>query len=80
MRTFQKCTADANLDIAELQGLVGIDDLDFAKTIVFLNAYFVGRLNADLRNKSVVIDHKNCVKSYKRICQIFDAVPKHTSV
>ena len=76
-----KCIVEANLDIEKVEGFeeLGTDSSDycFAEKSKFLYAYLVSKLNTDLHDKTVGVEHKNGLEMYRQICQIVDAIPEN---
>ena len=80
------CIDKANVDLRKLQADMKIDatrgddvdqlmDYPFQERTTFLNAFLVGKLNSNLHDKTVGVEHRNGFELYRQICQIVDAVP-----
>ena len=51
-----------------------IDQYDFSQRTLFLNAYLIGKLNTDLHDKTISVEHQNDFELYRQVCQIVDAL------
>ena len=79
------CVVAANLDISKAQMEMKVEsgedidhpqDYPFQKSTTFLYAYLVSKLNTNLLDKTVGIEHRNGFELYRQICKIVDAVPE----
>ena len=84
------CIQKANGDLEKMQSDMKIEhqsedevdqlmDYPFQERTTFLNAFLVGKLNSNLHDKTVGVEHRNGFELYRQICQIVDAVPENAS-
>ena len=84
------CITKANEDFFKMQREMKIepkdgDDIDqvldypFHERTTYLNAYLVSKLNSNLHDKTVGVEHRNGFELYRQVCQIVDAVPENAS-
>ena len=74
-----QCVAAAIQEAGKIEGAEELNDKDyvFVDKAKFLHAYLTAKLNTDLHEKTVDVEHKNGLELYRQVCQLVDAVPEN---